>query len=53
MELKVLKNKRTGQISINIPKAVSELYGINGESKVSLETKEKKKHEFILRVENK
>ena len=50
MELTVLKNKRTGQVSINIPKGVSELYKIDENMKVSLEPKDKK-NVFSLIIE--
>lgn len=53
MKLTVIKNKKTGQVSINIPKGVSELFGINERTIVTLEPRDKKKNEFDLRIENK
>lgn len=52
MELKVLKNKRNGQVSITIPKSMAELYGIDEKTNVDLLPKMKKKYEFTLVVEN-
>ena len=52
MELSILKNKNNGQVSINIPKAISELYSIDENSKVTLELKDKKNSEFRLIVKN-
>lgn len=49
MKLTVLKNKATGQVSINIPKSVAELYKIDNAAKIFLEPKNK--NEFILRIE--
>jgi bifunctional DNA-binding transcriptional regulator/antitoxin component of YhaV-PrlF toxin-antitoxin module len=53
MELRVLKNKANGQISITVPKAIADLYGIDEKTKVMLESKKKGKNEFILKIENK
>lgn len=49
MELTVLKNKLTGQVSINIPKSIAELYKIDNTTKIFLEPKNKT--EFVLRIE--
>ena len=49
MKLTVLKNKVTGQISVNIPKSIAELYKIDNTTKIFLEPKNK--NEFILRIE--
>jgi bifunctional DNA-binding transcriptional regulator/antitoxin component of YhaV-PrlF toxin-antitoxin module len=51
-DLKVLKNKANGQVTITIPKAVAEMFGIDESSKLSLKAKPQKAHEFVLRVEN-
>jgi len=53
VELKVLKNKANGQVTITIPKAVAEMFDINENSKLSLKAKPQKAHEFVLRVESK
>lgn len=49
MKLTVIKNKTNGQVSINIPKSVAELYKIDNTTKIFLEPKNK--NEFVLRIE--
>jgi len=53
MKLTILKNKRTGQVSINIPKGVAELYKIDENADVQLLPKDKKRNEFLLVIERK
>lgn len=50
MILKLLKNKRNGQITITIPKPMVELFGITDKSIVEIEPKDKKQHEFVLKI---
>lgn len=48
MQLSVIKNKANGQIFINIPKSVAELYNINNTTKIFLEPKSK--NELIMNI---
>ncbi|KHO47819.1 MAG: hypothetical protein QT00_C0002G0481 [archaeon GW2011_AR5] len=48
MKLTVLKNKKTGQVSINIPKGMAELYKIDNKTEISIEPKNN--NEFTLKI---
>jgi len=48
MQLSVIKNKANGQIFINIPKSVAELYKIDNATKIFIEPKGK--DELIMKI---
>lgn len=51
MELTVVKNKRTGQWSLLIPKGVAEIFEMKEKTRIDIRFKNRKKKEFILSVE--
>ena len=50
MRLTVLKNKKTGQVSINIPKGMADLYKIDNKTEIFVEPKNS--NELVLKIKH-
>lgn len=48
IELNIIKNKANGQIILNIPKSVADLYSLDEKAKIILEPRSK--DEFLMKI---